>query len=401
MRSLTFYFQVHQPYRIARYPYEAIGSRHDYFDDWLNEDVAKRVAEKCYLPMNAVLRSAIERTEGRFRCAFSISGTAIRQLAEWAPEALESFRALGDTGAVEFLCETSRHSLAALASEEEFRLQVDEQRALLEEHLGVTNPTTFRNTELIVDAHVARQVRELGFDLLVGEGADVLLHGRPPGHVFGMGGADDFPLLLRDYRFSDDIAFRFSNRGWEAYPLFAETFVEWLEALPERDRVIGLFMDYETFGEHQPKSTGIFEFMAALPEKVLASDGDLAFALPREVRSRTGGSPVETLHYPRPISWADEERDLSAWLGNHMQRSAHDAIYSIRDEALASGDQEIVRAWRDLTTSDHVYYMSTKCETDGDVHEYFSPFDSPHEAFLTVMNVVEDLRRRLRERAAG
>lgn len=397
MTSLTFYFQVHQPYRVARYPYDAIGKRHDYYDDWLNEDVAKRVTELCYLPMNAVLKRAIEETDGAFRCAFSISGTALRQLEAWAPQAIESFRDLAQTGSVEFLCETSRHSLAALVHPEEFRIQVEEQRALLKKHLGVEAPTTFRNTELIVDASVARQVAALGFDMLVGEGADVLLNGQPPSHLFGMEGAKSFPLLLRDYRFSDDIAFRFSNRDWEAYPLYAETFVEWIEALEDRERVVGLFMDYETFGEHQPKDTGIFDFMSALPQMTLGSDRDIEFALPRQVRARMDPStePRQTLEYPRPVSWADEERDLSAWLGNHMQRSAHEAIYDIRDAALATGDPAIIEEWRDLTTSDHVYYMSTKFASDGDVHEYFSPFDSPHEAFLTIMNVVEDLRRRL------
>ncbi len=392
MTSLSFYFQVHQPFRIARYPYSAIGERHNYYDDWLNEDVAKRVAKLCYLPMNAVLKQAIEETDGRFRCSFSISGTAIRQFEAWAPEVIESFQELAETGAVEFLCETSRHSLAALVHPEEFRIQVAEQRALLKKHFDVA-PTTFRNTELIVDASVARQVKDLGFNMLVGEGADVLLNGRPPRRLFGMDGADRFPLFLRDYKYSDDIAFRFSNQGWEAYPLYAETFVEWIESLDDEDRLIGLFMDYETFGEHQPADTGIFDFMAALPRLALAGER-IQFELPREIAQR--GDVGETLHYPRPVSWADEERDLSAWFGNHMQRAASDAIYSIRDEALATGDPKMIETWRDLTTSDHVYYISTKCASDGDVHEYFSPFDSPHEAFLTVMNVVEDFSRRLR-----
>lgn len=391
MTSLSFYFQVHQPFRVARYPYSAIGERHDYYDDWLNEDVAKRVAKLCYLPMNAVLKKAIEETEGRFRCSFSISGTAIRQFEAWAPEVIESFQDLHATGCVEFLCETSRHSLAALVHPEEFRIQVAEQRALLKKHFGV-DPTTFRNTELIVDASVARQVADLGFNMLVGEGADVLLNGKPPRQLFGMGDADRFPLFLRDYNYSDDIAFRFSNRGWEAYPLYAETFVEWIESLNDEERLIGLFMDYETFGEHQPAETGIFDFMAALPGLALKGER-IQFELPREIAQRADVG--ETLHYPRPVSWADEERDLSAWFGNHMQRAASDAIYSIRDAALATGDPKMIETWRDLTTSDHVYYISTKCASDGDVHEYFSPFDSPHEAFLTVMNVVEDLSRRL------
>ncbi|MEM1448911.1 MAG: glycoside hydrolase family 57 protein [Planctomycetota bacterium] len=391
MTSIVLYFQVHQPYRVRAYPHDAIGRRHDYYDDWLNEDVAKRVSELCYLPMNRVLLDAIEASDGAFKCAFSISGTALRQLESWAPEVLDSFRALEATGSVEFLCETSQHSLAALADPEEFRAQVGEQRALLSRLLGVT-PTSFRNTELIVDANVARQVRDLGFEVLLGEGADQLLGERTPQALYGMAGADGFPLLLRDYTFSDDIAFRFSNTSWDAYPLFAPTFVEWLEALPEERPFVGLFMDYETFGEHQPKDTGVFEFMAAFTELARATDR-LDFATPRDIVRRE--PVVEHLHYPRPISWADEERDLSAWLGNHMQRAAHEAIYALGPAARACGDPELLQTWRDFTTSDHVYYMSTKFASDGDVHEYFSPYDTPHDAFLTVMNATEDLGRRL------
>lgn len=390
MSTVCFYFQVHQPFRVARYPYDAIGVRHDYYDDWLNRDVVQRVARLCYLPMNALLLRAIEESGGAFRCAFSLSGTSIRQFERWAPEVIESFQALVASGGVELLCETSRHSLAALVNPEEFALQVGEQRALLERHFGV-RPTTFRNTELIVDPSVARQVRDLGFELLVGEGADVLLHGTPPAHLFAMDGVPGIPLLLRDYRYSDDIGFRFSNTSWEEHPLFADTFVRWMGEL-DGGRVVGLFMDYETFGEHQPRETGIFEFMEALP-RLARQRGDVDFALPRELVTRgTSGAP---LAYPRPVSWADEERDLSAWFGNHMQRAASEAIYSLRDAALASGDPEIVETWRDLTTSDHVYYIATAAATDGDVHEYFSPFGSPHDAFLTIMNVVEDLGRRL------
>ncbi|MGB0332773.1 MAG: glycoside hydrolase family 57 protein [Planctomycetota bacterium] len=391
MTSIVYYFQVHQPYRVKPFPYDAIGSRTDYWDDWLNEDVAKRVAEKCYLPMNRQLLRAVERSSGAFRCSFSVSGTAIRQLADWAPEALESFRDLADSGSVEFMCETSRHSLAALADPEEFGAQVAEQRALLREYLGV-EPTAFRNTELITDATVARQVKDLGFEVLLAEGADQLLHGRTAQALYGMGGADSFPLILRDFQLSDDIGFRFSNQGWEGYPLLAPTFNGWLESLPDERSFVGLFMDYETFGEHQSRDTGIFDFMDTMVDLAVASD-KLDFATPTEIVRRD--PIVEDLDYPRPISWADEERDVSAWLGNHMQRAAHEAIYKLGPAARASGDPDLLDTWRDFTTSDHVYYMSTKCETDGDVHEYFSPYDSPHDAYLNVMNALEDLRRRL------
>jgi alpha-amylase len=398
--SVVFYFQVHQPYRLRRYSYFDIGSSTEYFDEGLNRLVLERVAERCYLPMNALLREAIERSDGRFRCAFSISGPALRQFEEWAPEVVESFRALLATGAVEMLAETSQHSLAALADPTEFALQVETHVADLGRVFDV-RPTTFRNTELIVDESIARQVEQLGFDTLLGEGADQLLGWRTPHVPYRPRGCGRLALLLRAYSYSDDIAFRFSNREWEGYPLLADTFADWLDEVPREAPFIGLFMDYETFGEHQWKETGILEFMRALPERVLAKE-HLDFATPAEIARRS--APAEELAYPRPISWADAERDLSAWLGNHMQRAAHEALYALAADAraaAAAGAPELYDAWRKLSTSDHTYYMSTKfaAASDGDVHEYFSPYDTPHDAFITYMNVVEDLSSRIARRA--
>jgi alpha-amylase len=394
--SLCFYFQVHQPYRLRRYTYFDIGARDDYFDDGLNEAVLKRVAERCYLPMNRLLLEAIESTEERFRCAFSISGPALRQLEAWAPEVIESFRALVATGCVELLGETDQHSHAALGDPEEFALQVEAHRANVERVFGV-RPTTFRNTELVIDEDLARRVEDLGFDVLLGEGADQLLGWRTPHVVYRPRGCERLALLLRAYSYSDDIAFRFSNREWPAYPLLADTFAEWLDEVPAEAPFIGLFMDYETFGEHQWEETGIFEFMRALPGRVLENPR-FDFATPAEVAARF--VPQDVLAYPRPISWADAERDLSAWLGNHMQRAAHEALYEVAARARAAGGNgapELYDAWRRLSTSDHTYYMSTKfaADTDGDVHEYFSPYDTPHDAFITYMNVLEDLVTRI------
>ena len=396
MTSVTFYFQVHQPYRLRRYGYFDIGESHDYFDDGLNEMIAKRVSERCYLPMNAVLREAIERTEGRFRCAFSISGTALAQLEDWCPEAIDSFRGLVETGAVEMLAETSQHSLAGLADPEEFARQVETQRASIERLFGV-KPTSFRNTELILSNELLPRIEELGFDVVVGEGAEPLLGWRTPHVAYRPRGCERLALLLRAYSFSDDIAFRFSNREWEGFPLFADVFAESLDDVPEEADYIGLFMDYETFGEHQAKDTGILEFMRALPEQVLENPR-FDFATPAEVARRY--PPRSAITFPRPISWADAERDLSAWLGNPMQRAAHEAIYELAPGARAaaeSGAPELYEDWRKLTTSDHTYYMSTAhvADSDGDVHEYFSPYDTPHDAFITFMNVVEDLSSRI------
>jgi len=394
--QVCFYFQVHQPYRLRRYSYFDIGTSHEYFDDGLNELIARRVAERCYLPMNQVLKEAIEQTEGRFRCSFSISGTALAQFEAWVPEVIDSFRDLVATGAVELLCETSQHSLSALIDPDEFDRQVETHRANLARLFGVC-PTTFRNTELILDEAICRRVEDLGFATVVGEGADPLLGWRQPYVTYRPRGTQRLALLLRAYDFSDDIAFRFSNKEWPGHPLMADVFAGWLGEVPEAATCIGLFMDYETFGEHQWAETGILEFMRALPGYVLENPR-LEFATPAQVAA--GHPPTEELSFPRPISWADAERDLSAWLGNHMQRAAHQAIYDLGPAARA-GAPDLYAEWRKLTTSDHTYYMSTAhvADSDGDVHEYFSPYDTPHDAFITFMNVVEDLAARIE--AAG
>jgi alpha-amylase len=388
--DVVFYFQVHQPYRLRKWRPQDRIKKLDYFDQPLNRLVAERVAERCYLPMNRVLREAIERTDGEFRCAFSLSGTVIRQLREWAPAALDSFIALAETGNVEFLCETSQHSLAALADANEFAAQVEVQRATVEDLFG-RRPTTFRNTELIVDNRICAQIEALGFDAVLGEGADRLLGWRSPQVPYRPRGCKRLQLLLRSYSLSDDIAFRFSNRQWPGYPLFADTFAGWLHDVPAPAQFIGLFMDYETFGEHQAADTGIFEFMRSLPERVLEEPG-FRFRTPAQVAAERAA--VADLDLPDPVSWADAERNVSAWLGNPMQRAAQRAIYELRAPVLALDGRrpELVAAWRDLTTSDHVYYAATKHHTDAEVHEYFSPYDSPHAAFVALMTVVDDLR---------
>jgi len=394
MASVVFYFQVHQPYRLRKWRPKDRIKRVDLFDEPLNRLVAERVAERCYLPMNRALLEAIERTDGQFRCAFSLSGTVIQQLRDWAPDALDSFVALADSGNVEFLCETSQHSLAALASADEFTAQVELQRATVTELFG--EPTSFRNTELILDNRICKLVEDLGFECMLGEGADRLLGWRSPQVPYRAKGCERLKLLLRSYSLSDDIAFRFSNPKWPSFPLFADTYAGWLHDLPAPAQFVGLFMDYETFGEHQGAHTGILEFMRHLPEQVLA-DPRFRFRTPAQVAAER--SAIAELDIPDPVSWADAERNLTAWLGNPMQLAAHERLYALRDDVLAASQRrpELLTTWRHLTTSDHVYYIATKHHSDAEVHEYFSPYDSPHAAFVTVMTAVDHLAREVQK----
>jgi len=392
--DIVFYFQVHQPYRLRKWKPDDKIRKLDYFDEPLNRLVAERVAERCYLPMNQVLLQAIERTDGQFRCAFSLSGTVIRQLREWAPQALDSFVALAETGNVEFLCETSQHSLAAVVDLDEFAAQVEIQRATVTELFGA--PTSFRDTELILDNTICRKVEELGFECMLGEGADRLLGWRSPHVPYRPKGCTRLQLLLRSYSLSDDIAFRFSNRKWPSFPLYADTYAGWLHDVPAPAQFVGLFMDYETFGEHQGKQTGILEFMAHLPEQVLQEPG-FRFRTPAQVAAERAA--IADLDIPLPVSWADVERNLSAWLGNPMQQEASKAIYALRKDVLAVAKKrpDLLAAWRQFTTSDHVYYCATKHHSDAEVHEYFSPYDSPHAAFVTLMTALDDLRSQVQK----
>ncbi|MFN3241262.1 MAG: glycoside hydrolase family 57 protein [Planctomycetota bacterium] len=394
MIDIVFYFQVHQPYRLNKLRPQDKIRRLDYWDTPLNKLVAERVAERCYLPMNRVLLDAIERTDGQFRCAFSLSGTVIRQLRDWVPEALDSFVALAETGSVEFLCETSQHGLASVGDLEEFAAQVAIQRATVTELFG--KPTTFRNTELIMDNTICKQVEDLGFDCMLGEGADRLLEWRSPQVPYRPRGCERLKLLLRSYSLSDDIAFRFSNRKWPSYPLFADTYAEWLHDVPPPAQFVGLFMDYETFGEHQSEQTGILEFMRHLPELVL-EDKSFRFRTPAQVCSER--EAVQELDIHTPVSWADEERNLSAWLGNPMQQAVHDRLYAMRADVLRAAEKkpELLDHWRELTTSDHVYYIATKHHSDAEVHDYFSPYDSPHAAFVTTMTALDDLQAHVKK----
>ncbi|MFI3277392.1 MAG: glycoside hydrolase family 57 protein [Rikenellaceae bacterium] len=387
MKTICFYFQVHQPWRLKGYRFFNMGKDHNYLDDLLNRSIMQKIARECYLPMNSLLLNLINSTNGAFKCSFSITGSAIEQFKAYAPEVIDSFKALAATGSVEFLAETYSHSLSSLVSEEEFARDVKLHAATIKELFGV-KPTSFRNTELIYNDQIGEMVAKLGFKTMLAEGARHVMGWKSSNFVYANPINQKLRLLLRNYNFSDDIAFRFSNQEWDQYPLTADKYVDWLcNAEESKGEVINLFMDYETFGEHQKAVTGIFDFMKAMPIKALES-GALEFAKVSEVTKKY--QPVSVLHCPHTMSWADEERDITAWLGNDLQNEAFDKIYRLRDKIkkLKNSDYDFV--WRFMQTSDHFYYMATKWLSDGDVHSYFNPYDSAYDAFINYMNVLAD-----------
>mgnify|MGYP002596247203 CR=1 FL=1 len=387
MSALCFYFQVHQPYRLRHYTFFDIGVDSFYEDEDANCGIMLKVARKCYLPMNALLLKLIRKYDGRFKVSFSISGTALDQFEAYAPEVIQSFRELVATGCVELLSETYNHSLAFLYSPEEFREQVALHDERIEALFGVT-PRVFRNTELIYNNDLAGAVEAMGYKAVLAEGADHVLGWRSPNFVYRPAGCDRLKLLLKNYRLSDDIAFRFSNRSWDQWPLTAEKYVKWIASEDTPGEVVNLFMDYETFGEHQTADTGIFEFMRALPKAILAKKNDLEFATVSEAAKKH--QPVSVLHCPHVMSWADEERDVTAWLGNELQNEAFSKLYAQKEKIAALKNPDFDYVWSFMQTSDHFYYMATKWLSDGDVHSYFNPYDSAYDAFINYMNVLAD-----------
>ena len=384
MKTVCFYFQVHQPWRLKTYRFFQMGNDHNYLDDFTNRAIMQKVARECYLPMNALLLSLIEQNKGALRCTFSITGSAIEQFKAYAPEVLESFKRLADTGCVEFLGETYSHSLSSLYSVDEFKQEVKLHTQMLKEEFGV-KPTAFRNTELIYSDDIAKAVESMGFKTMLAEGARHILGWKSPNFVYTDAVDNKLRLLLRNYKLSDDIAFRFSNEGWPEWPLTAEKYAQWVAS--ETGDVVNLFMDYETFGEHQKASTGIFDFMKALPEALLAT-GEVEFATVSEASKRL--QPVAVLHCPYAMSWADEERDVTAWLGNDLQNEAFKKLYALAPKVKKVKNKDFEYVWHFMQNSDHFYYMATKWFSDGDVHSYFNPYDSAYEAFINYMNVLAD-----------
>ncbi|HBL78060.1 MAG: alpha-amylase [Bacteroidetes bacterium GWF2_42_66] len=390
MRAICFYFQVHQPFRYRRYRFFDIGNDHYYYDDFANESILRKVADRCYLPANKLMLELVKKHKGKFKIAYSISGLALEQFDLYTPEVLDSFRALAETGHVEFLSETYSHSLVALKNKELFIRQIQEHDALIEKHFG-QKPTVFRNTELVYSDQIGQTIADLGFKAMLTEGAKHILGWKSPNYLYVNAINPRLKVLMRNFKLSDDIAFRFSNQGWNEYPLTADKYVRWINAKKENE-IFNLFMDYETFGEHQGAETGIFKFLEALPDEVIKS-GKLQFATPSEIAENF--QPVSAVNVPHTISWADEERDLTAWLGNQLQNEAFDKLYDLSERMQKVTDPDLVKDFNFLQASDHFYYMCTKFFSDGEVHKYFNPYETPYEAFINYMNILNDFSLRL------
>ncbi len=391
-KSICLYFQVHQPTRLRLYRFFDIGKDSHYYDDFANRTILRRVAQKCYLPMNQQMLELINKNKGKFKIAYSISGSALEQFQRFCPEVIASFKALAETGKVEFLAETYYHSLASLASESEFRAQVEKHAAKIEELFGV-KPTAFRNTELIYSNGIGEMVYDMGYKTMLTEGARHIMGWQSPNYVYTGETQPKLKLLLRNYTLSDDIAFRFSQNK-----VTAEQYVGWLKDNAKEGDIVNLFMDYETFGEHQGAESGIFDFMRELPAAVI-KDGTFNFVTPSEATKKY--KAVSDIAVDDPISWADEERDLTAWLGNELQNEAFKKVYAMTEKLSIVNDPELWDDFGHLQESDHFYYMCTKFFSDGEVHKYFNPYDTPYEAFINYMNVISDFQIRLDEKRAA
>lgn len=396
MKALCFYFQVHQPYRVKHFRVFDIGSDSEYFNergenDLNNRRIVEKVARKSYIPATALILELLRR-HPEMRVSYSFSGIALEQLERYAPEALELFKKVVETGRAEVLGETYYHSLSFFYSPAEFERQVARHRETVRRIFGVW-PRSFRNTELSYRNDLGQWADKNGYEAILAEGWDPILGWRSPNYVYRPVGAQKARLLLKNYRLSDDVAFRFSSREWSEWPLTAEKFGQWLGEAP--GDTVNLFMDYETFGEHQWEDTGIFHFLEKLPEEVKKNPG-IKFMTPTDVAR--GFDAREEVDMPHVVTWADTDRDLTAWTGNSMQRAAIDAVYALENDVVLSNDLRIIEDWRRLQTSDHFYYMCTKYANDGDVHAYFSPYESPYDAYIAYMNALSDLKLRV-ERA--
>ncbi len=392
MKAICFYFQIHQPFRLKRYRFFDIGNDHYYFDDFANDDIITRIAQHSYIPAAESLLRMIEQSDGKFKCAISITGTALEQCEMYVPELIDLLKKLAATGRVEFLAETYAHSLASLIDPEEFAKQVEVHSRKIEELFG-QKPKVFRNTELIYSDDIAPQIYAMGFKGVITEGAKHILGWKSPNYVYAAATQPKLKMLLKNSKLSDDIAFRFSNPEWDAYPLTADKYIDWIAQTPSDEQIVNLFMNLETFGELQARESGIFQFLEALPR--FAAERGIEFWTPSDTIKKL--KPVGELSVMHPISWADEARDTSAWLGNALQNEAFNKLYSVAERVRLCDDRRIKQDYWYLQASDHLFYMSTKHKGDGEVHSHFSPYATPYEAFTNYMNVLADFIVRVEE----
>lgn len=391
MRTICLNFQIHQPFRYRKYRFFDIGNDSYYYDDYANETILRKIADNCYLPANHILLNQIKKSKGKFKVSFSISGVALDQFKLYAPEVIDSFKELAATGSVEFLSGTYANSMVSLVDEELCIKQVKAHDDLIENLFG-QRPKVFRNTELIYSDELGDLIYRMGFETVLTEGAKHILGWKSPNYLYCNALNPRQKVLMRNYRLSDDLSFRFSNSSWSEYPLTASKMTNWLLELPEKEEIVNIFLNYETFGEIQKKSSGIFGFLESWPEMVLKT-GKLSFVTPGEAAKIL--QPVSAVHVLHPISWADEERDLSAWLGNELQNEAFKHLYDLRDRVKKCNDPQLLKDWIYLQSNDHLYYMCTKFFSDGEVHKFFNPYGNPYEAFINFMNVLSDFTLRL------
>ena len=392
MSAICLYFQIHQPFRLKRYRFFDIGNDHYYYDDFSNDEIITRIAQRSYLPANELLLEMINNSNKKFKVAFSISGTAIEQFQQYVPEFIDSMKKLADTGCVEFVSETYNHSLASLSDPEEFKMQVEQHARLIYELFG-QKPKVFKNTEFVYNDEIAAYIAEMGYKAVLTEGAKHILGWKSPNYVYTSAGAHKMKLLFRNSKLSDDIAMRFNDSSWHEYPLTADKYMSWIAQSPKEEQLINIALNYETLGENHPRETGIFDFVKALPR--FAEEKGIEFWTPSEAIAKL--KPVDIVSVTHPISGADEARDVSAWLGNDLQYEAFKKLYSIAERVHLCSDKRLHQDWTYLQSSDHFFYMSTKHFSDGAAHASFSPYESPYMAFTNYMNVLSDFIVRVEE----
>ena len=393
MKSICLFFQIHQPFRFRRYRFFDIGNDHYYYDDYSNETFLRKVADASYLPTNKLLLHLAEKYQGKFKVAFSITGVALDQFELYAPEVIQSFKNLANTGCVEFLSETYSHSLSSLIDNDVFEQQIKLHDQKIFNLFG-QKPNVFRNTEMIYSDEIGAKVYRMGYKAILTEGARQVLGWKSPNFLYVNALNPRLKVLMRNFKLSDDITFRFSNTNWSEYPLTAEKFIGWLEKLHAKEEVINLFLNYESFGQRQPKASGIFDFIEHWIQMVVKSDR-LKFITPFQVINEL--QPISIVSVPDPISWADEERDLTSWLGNEMQKEAFNKLYALSTQMINCKNNELIKDWNYLQESDHFYYMSTKYFLGNQGQIYMNPFDSPYEAFINYMNVLSDFSARVND----